>query len=218
MNDVSTEPTGTLAPLPRTRHWLTRETVVPSHRARLLDAMAEAVATKGYGATTVADVVAIAGVSRRTFYEHYGDKEACFLAAFDAGLDFLLGEIEGALERLGEADWRMRAAVGIEAYLAGLTSAPALTRMFTIEALGAGPRARERRAAVLARWVAQWSALQRRARRQDPSIPEASNDRLLALVGGIEELVRDCLLTRGPERLPELAGAATAIAISTLAG
>src|ERR687883_326916 len=83
-------------PLPRGPHNLTRDHVLTSQRERMIDAMADVVAAKGYAATTVGDVVAGAGVSRKTFYEHFRDKEDCFLAAFDSGLDLVLGAIHAA--------------------------------------------------------------------------------------------------------------------------
>ena len=79
--------------LPSGRHGLPRETVAASQRARMIDAMAAVVAEKGYAATTVADVVERAGVSRRTFYEQFADKEACFLAAYEVGLAVVLDRI-----------------------------------------------------------------------------------------------------------------------------
>src|SRR3954447_24211790 len=88
---------GSIRPLPIGRHSLSREDVLASQRGRLLDAMAEAVAQHGYGATTVAHVVALAGVSRKTFYEHFADKEDCFLALYDAGIAYVLGRIADAL-------------------------------------------------------------------------------------------------------------------------
>src|SRR5258706_9322051 len=60
--------------LPSGRHGLTREAVVASQRGRLVDAMAQVVAEKGYPAATVADVGERAGGSRRTFYEQFADK------------------------------------------------------------------------------------------------------------------------------------------------
>src|SRR3954465_9903368 len=74
-------------PLPRGPHGLERDVVLASQRGRMLGAMADAVARKTYAGTTVADGVAGAGVSRKTFYEHFRDKEECFLAGFDAGVD-----------------------------------------------------------------------------------------------------------------------------------
>lgn len=205
-------------PLPRGRHSLTREAVAASQRARLLDAMSEVVATKGYAATAVADVVARAGVSRRTFYELFADKEECFFAAYDSGVEFLLQQIRDALEQRQETDWRRRARASIEAYLGGLAARPTAAWVFSVEVLGAGQRMAAHRAAVLGRFIAPWRTLQQIARREDPAIAEASDDRLLGLVGGIEELVRECLRTRGAERLPELLGPATAVAISILVG
>ena len=67
--------------LPRGRHGLSRETVTESQRGRILQAMISAVAERGYQETRVADVVEGAGVARKTFYDFFGDKEECFLAA-----------------------------------------------------------------------------------------------------------------------------------------
>ena len=61
-------------PLPRGPHRLEREVILASQRGRMLEAMAESVAEKGDAATTVADVVGGAGVSRKTCYEHFSDK------------------------------------------------------------------------------------------------------------------------------------------------
>ena len=70
--------------LPSGRHNLPREFVVTSQRDRLLDSMAQACAEKRYAEVSVADIVSRARVSRSTFYEIFPDKEACFLAAYDA--------------------------------------------------------------------------------------------------------------------------------------
>src|SRR3954463_3168983 len=82
--------THALRVLPRGRHAAPREVVAESQRERLLVAMADAVAEKGYAHAAVADVIERAGVSRRTFYEHYANKEECFLAAYDAGVSGML--------------------------------------------------------------------------------------------------------------------------------
>ena len=71
-----------------------RTLVTKTQRERMLDAMARAVAAKGYAKVTVADVVALAGVSRRTFYEHFADKEQCFLATYVAATDIVLGSVD----------------------------------------------------------------------------------------------------------------------------
>ena len=69
--------------LPRHRHKLSRETVQKAQRRRILRATADAVADQGYRAATVADIVRRAGVSTRTFYELYADKEAAVCAVYD---------------------------------------------------------------------------------------------------------------------------------------
>src|SRR3954453_20626074 len=75
-----------------------RALVTRTQRERMLDAMARAVAAKGYAKLTVSDVVALAGVSRRTFYEQFADKEECFLESYAAGA--------GAIIRRGAGDHR----------------------------------------------------------------------------------------------------------------
>src|SRR4051794_19666873 len=123
-----------------------------SQRGRMLDAMAAAVAEKGYPATTVADVITRAGVSRKTFYEQFRDKEDCFLAAYDPGVALLLG----ALREAGSDETALleRARRRTRAYLETLASEPAFARTFMIEVDAAGPAARERRAAVHDRFAA----------------------------------------------------------------
>ena len=82
--------------------WLgQKEATGASQRARMLDAISRAVAEKGYARVTVGDVVSMAGVSRRTFYEQFTDKEDCFLAAYATGTDALIRE-------MGEAGARSR--------------------------------------------------------------------------------------------------------------
>src|SRR5437870_37717 len=101
--------------LPSGRHHLSRETVRESQRRRLLDAITGAVAEKGYEATTVADVISRAGVSRATFYEFYSDKDECFSAAYDSVIDQLLQGVSSAY--LGDAPWPERIRAGLHALL-----------------------------------------------------------------------------------------------------
>src|SRR3954470_5958902 len=145
--------THALRVLPRGRHAAPREVVADSQRERVLVAMADAVAAKGYAHVAVADVIERAGVSRRSFYELFSNKEDAFLAAYDAG-------VEGLLEAIAEAEAAAadaapqgggllaRARAGTEVYLQLLADNPAFARTFLIEVLGAGPAAPERRDAA----------------------------------------------------------------------
>jgi AcrR family transcriptional regulator len=105
----------------------------------------------------VADVLRGAGVSRETFYEQFRDKEACFLAAFDAASDLLAAGLAYAVGEAGDPDDpdarfdRLEAALGT--YLDLLAQQRALARTFLIDVYGAGPAALARRVEVMDRFV-----------------------------------------------------------------
>lgn len=179
-----------------------REVVVASQRARLLAAMADAVAQKGYAATTVADVVGRAGISRKTFYEHFTGKLDCFLAGYDAAVEGLLANLQAAWEGPGSFAERERAAV--ETYLHAFAASPAFARTILIETPAAGPAALERRAAVHARVAAQL----RIAYAERSDVPAEA---FAAAVGAIHELVYERVREGRAETLPELAGTLQAI-------
>jgi AcrR family transcriptional regulator len=191
--------------LPSGRHGLTREAVAASQRTRLIDAMAQVVAEKGYAASTVADVVERAGVSRRTFYEQFDDKEACFLAAYDAGLAAVLFRIGEAVDVNPAAPWRERARAGVESFLALLASQPAFAQALQVEILTAGPAALDRRTGMLVMFGGIWRNVHERARAEEPALPDLPDEVFTILSAGLEELIRDCIRTRGPAALPELA-------------
>ena len=157
------------------------------HRGRLIVAIVDAVAERGYAATTIADIVALAKVSRRTFYEYFADKEACFLAAYDAATDILLAAIGDAFN--AEASWEQRLLAGVEAYLSALAREPSVSRVFLLEVLSAGPHALEHRREVLGRFARQLRELVELGRAADPRIPPLSEPMALAIVGGVNELV-----------------------------
>lgn len=204
-------------PLPRGgRHPLTQEAVASSQRARLLDAMSHIAAAKGFRAATVADVIALAGVSRRTFYEQFTDLQTCFLAAYERGMQALFGAIRQALRDAAGADWRERSRIAVQAYLRALAAAPEVTWAFSVETLGAGASVLAQRGWVLDQWVAQWRALQTLREQADPNAPPVPDASLLAMVGGIEELVRDCLRHRNAAALPDLAGPVTAFVLAVM--
>jgi AcrR family transcriptional regulator len=133
--------------LPRGRHGLPRRFIVHNQRERMLLAVAEAVAEQGYATTTVADIISRARLSRRTFYEHFADKEECFLAAYDTVVEQLLAAVGQAYE---DADgWPRKVHDGLRAFLVALSAEPAFARMCIVEVLAAGPEARGRRDAAM---------------------------------------------------------------------
>ena len=174
-------------PLPSGRHSLTRDAVLASQRGRLLDAMAEAVAEHSYGATTIAHVVSHAGVSRKTFYEHFRDKEHCFLAMYDTGIAFVLGRLTEALEAAVEPRERLMA--GVRTFLTVLAEEPAFCRAIVLEVYAAGPTGLAKRRAVLQVFAGRYLEVNRQAREADPQVAPLSGDVALAVVGAILELV-----------------------------
>jgi AcrR family transcriptional regulator/DNA-binding MarR family transcriptional regulator len=114
---------------------------------RILAAMAEVASEKGAGSVTVAHVVARAGVSRRTFYDLFADREECFLVAFEEAIGRVGGLVVEAYER--EGSWREQVRAGLWALLVFLDQEPATARLCVVESLAAGPRVLERRAVVL---------------------------------------------------------------------
>jgi AcrR family transcriptional regulator len=133
--------------LPRGRHRLTREEVFASQRGRMLEAMALAVGDKGYTGIAVADVVAGAGVSRETFYQHFADKEECFLVAYEMAVDIMRQAMADALAGR-PSDPLARFDRALRAYLDLLSSEGAVARVFLVDVYAAGPRALERRREV----------------------------------------------------------------------
>src|SRR5690349_19143195 len=125
--------------LPRGRHGIPREEVLASQRGRMLWAMADAVAQRGYVKVTVADVLRGAGVSRETFYEHFKDKEECFLAALEGAAQLLTGEVRDAVGAVASPAEGLEAMLG--AYLETMAREPVAARTFLIEVYGAGQRA-----------------------------------------------------------------------------
>jgi AcrR family transcriptional regulator len=183
----------------------------------MLAAMVAAVAEKGYAAVTVGDVVARAGVSRRTFYEQFEDKESCFLAAYECGADGVLAAVSAAVDAQGD-DWRARVRAGIETYTGALAIEPALARTLIVDVLGAGPRAVELRQEVYGRFVDRFREARDLAAAEQ-RIPELY---LRGLVGAIAELVQGHVVAHGAETLrditPELVDLALAVFEATRRG
>jgi AcrR family transcriptional regulator len=197
--------------LPSGRHRLTREAVQESQRGRLLFAIAQVVSEKGYAAVTVADIVDRASVSRSTFYEQFADKETCFLQAFNFGVEYVLGKMGAAWETLDAGDdWRAHVRSDLTTYLEVLASEPAFARALHLEVLAAGPAALERRAQMFGLFSDRTRRIHQLAREQEPSLPPLPMEAYALHSGGIDELIREWIRTRGAETLPGLTAPALA--------
>ena len=188
--------------LPRGRHGLSRETVQASQRNRLLDAIIEASADRGYPAVTITDIVRRAGVARRTFYEHFESKEACFLAAYDYTAEQMISPLLNAFEPVDDVLTRASGYVG--AILDALASRPALARMLIIEVGTGGPAAVARRLEMHRRIAAAIVNLNRQTRALDVDVAELSTERALSIVGALIEPMHATIHDLGAEQLPTL--------------
>jgi AcrR family transcriptional regulator len=202
--------------LPRGSHGLDRRLVAASQRTRLLEAVGRAVAEKGYGGATIDDIVRRAGVSKMTFYEHFRDKEDCFIAAYEAASEELFERVRTAQS---EPDgWLERAGAGIRAYLAWLAGDPELARAFLIEVAAAGPRAAERRERLRERYAALMRELQAEARADIPTLPRLPDEIFHALVAAVDDLVVRRIRDSSARDLPDLEPILLHLEVALLAG
>jgi AcrR family transcriptional regulator/DNA-binding MarR family transcriptional regulator len=128
-----------------------RERVIEIQRSRILAAMVEECAERGAGNVTVAHIVARAGVSRRTFYELFDDREDCFIGAFQDGITragrYVLDGYDPG------ASWVARVREALTGLLAFLDVERDVGQLLIVGSLGAGSRALEYRGNVLVRMM-----------------------------------------------------------------
>ena len=194
MSATSTAPTSVFAAeiraLPSGYTGLPRQLVEASQRQRLVHGVTIAVAEKGFAAATISDITDRAGVSKKTFYEHFADKTACFLAAYDHGSAAILAEC-GQAAAAARAEGRSaveQLRAGTRAYLGFLVFEEPYARTFCLEMLAAGPEAIARHRAcrdAFARSVAVWHELNRDAHREWPAVSELAFE---AATGVVYEL------------------------------
>jgi AcrR family transcriptional regulator len=125
--------------LPRGEGNVSRSFVVHNQRERILDALANLSATRGYGATTIPEIVREAAVSVQAFYEHFSGKDDAFLVAYEIGHRKALAIVERAYE--SQEDWSEAVRAGIVALLDFLASEPSYAHLALIDALTASPKA-----------------------------------------------------------------------------
>jgi len=185
--------------LPSGRHGLSRSFVAANQRERILTAVAQAAAEFGYAEMTVEAIIARAGVSRRTFYEHFRNKEDAFFAAYDAAVRQLARHIRRAY--LNEPTARERLHAGIGAFLQFLANEPEFARMCIVEVLAAGPRAIARRNEAMRMFA---EIIEDNIHELVPSChrPPLTAE---TIVGGIHEAVFSRILAGRIDELPGLA-------------
>ncbi|MFN8216202.1 MAG: TetR/AcrR family transcriptional regulator [Solirubrobacterales bacterium] len=184
--------------LPRGRHGLPREIVTSSQRERLLAAVVRVSAEKGYEATTVGDILAVAGVGRESFYELFDDKLACMRTAHALLVEDLEAQVRAAYEVPGP--WVDRVSAGLAAALGWFAADPAAGRFVMVEMSRVGPGARERLLAVFTRFTALLDA----GFAATPDLPRAARLALGGTVTRVYEAVVSDRTAELPGQLPEL--------------
>lgn len=156
-------------------------------RQRLLQGLAAAIAESGYAAATIHDIVGHASTSKRTFYEHFADKDACFLAAIRAASEQTLAALEGANVPGRSVEHQLRA--GLRAFLTSIEGRAALTRAMLLEIHAAGAPALRLRREIHQRYAESLRRTVAMIRRDHPHVRMPSPLLASAVVGAINELL-----------------------------
>jgi AcrR family transcriptional regulator len=187
-----------LGPLPGGHHGLSREQILDSQRERLLAAVAREVATRGYRATTITEVVKAASVSTRDFYELFDSKEDCFLAAFDAVRDHVAELIATAAS--SESDWAHEVIAALRTTLEFFAAEPDLARLCLLESVSATPKIALRFREAVFTGVSALARGRAELADSDSLLPEAES----SIIGGAVSLTSRVTAAGDTEKLPEL--------------
>ena len=168
-----------------------------SRRDLILAAMIRVVGSKGYKATSVADVIEEAGTSRTTFYKHFEDKHECFLAAYERLVEQVFGEVVANCD--GEQPWLDRMRTGLATIVDLFAVDPTLARTAVVEVAAAGADARQ----------LHWNAVARfteflEAGRELTGGRELPDNIALMSAGAVSGLIFDEVLAGRTERLPAM--------------
>jgi AcrR family transcriptional regulator len=193
-----------------------RAEVLTNQRERFFGAMVASVSARGYRATTVGDLAEISGVSSGTFYEHFTDKQGCFLATLEAIIEAAIayaarqaGErvedpAPGGVTLPGEAggggSWEERAGQGLRAFAEMIVAQPAAARLALVEAYTAGPEA----LVPLEQAMAGFEWLTRQLIEQSPERAGMPEEMVMALMGAQQEIARNRLREGRESELPRL--------------
>jgi AcrR family transcriptional regulator/DNA-binding MarR family transcriptional regulator len=171
-----------------------RSQVAELQRARILSAMVVECCERGVGGVSVAHVVSRSGVSRRTFYDVFGDREDCFAAAFERALSLARTRVLDASESQGS--WRERVRAGLTALLGFLEDEPRLARVLVCESAAGGPRVLARRAET----IEQLARMVDEGRGESKARVELSPLTGEGIVGGALAVIGARLLAQSPAR------------------
>lgn len=169
-------------------------------RRRIMDAVAELSAERGYEAMRIADIVRHAGIARKTLYDNFEGKEELFLAAVETAVAELQEQVESACAAAKES-WSDRVEAGLGAFLGYLAARPAVAKMCIVEAPAATPASSRRYEEAVGRFV----RVVREAAPDDSGLSDTIEE---TLVGGVSwvmyQQIRRGETERSLDLLPEL--------------
>ncbi|MVU83027.1 TetR family transcriptional regulator [Nocardia sp. ET3-3] len=188
------------------RHRAARDAVLTSQRGRLIEAMVECVEAKGYNTTTLTDIVARARVSRSTFYEHFRNKEHCFVEAVRTGSDIIATRIAEELAQLPtDAGAHERIESIVVTFCETVASEPDFTRLMLVEAFKVDQESVALRDLAVDRFADLYRVFYAQARENDPSLPLIADELFALIPDAIGERTRRVIVADGAHRVPELA-------------
>jgi AcrR family transcriptional regulator len=213
---VSTTAQATTDRLPRGPHRLSRAQVENHQRERILAAMIAVAGTQGYGSTTIRDITRRAHVSRDTFYEQFANKEACFVAAYDATTRELLDHMVAVgASQPGYVEGMRH---GVRAYLKFWSERPDAARVCTLEVMSAGSVALAHRERTFRSFERLFQAIAEGARAEHPGLPTVPDIVARTIVVGAVELTTQYIREDRVSSLPELESDVLYLWLMVLAG
>ncbi|WP_405485899.1 TetR/AcrR family transcriptional regulator [Nocardia sp. NBC_00511] len=188
------------------RHRAARDAVLTSQRGRLLEAMVECVEEKGYSACTLTDIVARARVSRSTFYEHFSNKEHCFVEAVRSASDIIAARIIDELAQLpASAGAHERIESMVTTFCETVASEPQFSRLMLVETFKVDQEAVGLRDLAVDRFADLYRVFYAEARAMDPGLPVIADELFALIPDAIGERTRRVIVAEGAHRVPELA-------------
>jgi AcrR family transcriptional regulator len=181
-------------------------------RQRLLDGLAASIAENGYRNATVAGIVRRARTSRRTFYEHFADKEACFAALLSDANAEVIRQISAAVDPKAPWDSQIRQAVG--AWIACAESEPAITVSWIRDMPSLGAEARRLQRDMMEAFIAMIQTLSDTAELRAIGVRPVSRQLAIILLGGLRELIATTVEDGG--RVGDITEAAVQASIAVL--
>jgi AcrR family transcriptional regulator len=188
-------------------------------RGRILRALAECMAEKGYQATTIADIARAGRVSKTVVYAHFRDKEHCLLELYTRSTDHVLATVRGAQDEARRAGlpWRDRLRTVIGAYLTALSAGPEVAWAALVEVQAAGRPALALRRVVIDRYVDLITAFAAELAAEHPDeVRTVPREVVVAAVGGINELILARVERGDAARLGNDSGVAADVVIGLL--